>query len=62
MVQVYTGAEKSFRYIDIAKALQDTWRNDSRLQAHDQHLAMEMKSGRFAGAVHTETGHDSFFG
>ena len=35
MVQVYTGAEKSFRYIDIAKALQDTWRNDSRLQAHE---------------------------
>ena len=61
-VKVYTGAAKSYRYTDIYKALRDTWGNDSRLQAHDQHLAMEMQAGLLTGAAHTETVHDSFFG
>ena len=43
------------RYTDIANALRDTWGNNSRLQAHDQHLALDVRARRLTGAVHTET-------
>ena len=35
------------RYTDTARALRGTRGNDSGIQAHDQHLAMEMQAGRF---------------
>ena len=44
---------KSYRYIGIVNARRDTWSNDSRLQAHDYHLVMEMQPGRFTKAMHT---------
>ena len=59
-VQVYNRAERRYRHTDTARALRDTWGEDSRLQTHDQHVAMEMKARRLARAVHTETVH-SFF-
>ena len=42
-VPLYTRGENGYRYTDIAKALRDTLGNGSQLQAHDQHLPMEMQ-------------------